>query len=376
MKPWQHGYELAFLRQISARFREHDGKRTLGAFSAVKENTVANWLHNGHLYLSAEAAVVLKISKTATTVSDFRGETICSMPAGSVIVERAAGSAQGIVDLISENSPASAPMIWRNWAGHNVDDFAARALNLARCGTTIRASSEVIAVWQRGASALGSPVSQADEAGIIPLVSTRFPTQIEAQDLETIASWPEIVESLWVDHYSSYNKRRSWHAVALRSFGGTPDFIEKPAEMSKNWKQENPETLAWPIADTPLFDLLPGARDLLAQTPANFERVRLMRLTKGGELSRHADITDKDAGTADGQIMRLHLPIRTHPSVQFTSWNLNNEEQTVHMTPGRWWYLDVRKPHRAQNMANFDRVHLVADAVANPILREAISHTQ
>jgi hypothetical protein len=373
MKPWQQGIELDVLKEIADRFKSHEKGYPLGAFSGVKENTVANWISNNHLLLSSDAAVVVRQSRATSTISDFRQQNICSMPAGSYVIDRVAGSAQGIIDLLNHRIPATAPVCWRSWAGHPIEQFVAQALSLRGAGTVIRASSEILTVYERGATLVGPQVSPADNAGIVPLVSTEFNTSTTPTDDENLALWEPIVQRLWVDHYSSYNKRRSWHAVALRSFGGHTDFIEKPSEMSKNWKQDNAEKMEWEIQDTQLFDLLPGARQLLAEIPADLERVRLMRLTQGGELSRHADITDRDAGTADGQIMRLHLPIKTHPDVRFQTWDLNNQPTTVHMIPGRWWYLDVRKPHQARNDGQHDRIHLVADAVANPILRRAIS---
>ena len=52
--------------------------------------------------------------------------------------------------------------------------------------------------------------------------------------------------------------------------------------------------------------------------PEGCDRIRFMRLrAKGGELARHADITDREAGTADGMIARFHIPIVTSPAVRF-----------------------------------------------------------
>jgi hypothetical protein len=152
------------------------------------------------------------------------------------------------------------------------------------------------------------------------------------------------------------------------------DFIEKPAEMSRKYQQEHPERLSWPIMDTPLLDELPGARDILGSLGCSLERARLMRLgATGGELTRHADITDRNAGTRLGAIARLHLPLITHESVRFTTWDINNQPRTLHMEFGRWWYLDVRKPHQAINESAFDRVHLVADCIVNEHLQSLIA---
>lgn len=226
-------------------------------------------------------------------MTDWRGLPIAEVPSGSVVIERAAGSAAALGAAIESLSDGG-PVVWRSRADHPAEQEAAALLGLVTVGSLIRASSEVLAVRARGVQAQ-NPVMAEDRVGIAPLGIAPGTEQIDA-----LQQWPLLVEQAWVDHYSSYNKRQSWHAVALRSFGGLPTFIEKPAEMSRRYQREHPERLSWPILDTALMDALPGARDVLASLDCTLERVRLMRLTGGGELSRHADITDRAAGTRVG----------------------------------------------------------------------------
>ena len=50
-----------------------------------------------------------------------------------------------------------------------------------------------------------------------------------------------------------------------------------------------------------------------------------MRLEKNqGELVRHTDQTDKEVGVEIGDIMRLHIPIKTNKDVIFNVWDTNN----------------------------------------------------
>jgi hypothetical protein len=365
-KPWQRGFPLDLLRSIAQRFQAHDEDRCLGAFAAVKETAVASWLAEERLLLSQDAAVAYRVLRTRQTVTDWRGLPIAEVPSGSVVIERAAGPAAALGAAIESLSDGG-PVVWRSWADHPAEQEAAALLGLVTVGSLVRASSEVLAVRARGVQAQ-NPVMPQDRVGIAPLGIAPGAGLVDA-----LQQWPLLVEQAWVDHYSSYNKRQSWHAVALRSFGGSPTFIEKPSEMSRRYQREHPERLSWPILDTALMDTLPGARDVLASLDCTLERVRLMRLTGGGELSRHADITDRAAGTRVGQIARLHLPIITEPSVRFTSWSLGNKPTTVHMSAGSWWYLDVRKPHRAINPSACERVHLVADCVVTPRLQRLIA---
>ncbi len=146
--------------------------------------------------------------------------------------------------------------------------------------------------------------------------------------------------------------------------------------MSKGWKAENPDRLQAPCARTAAWEAFPGAAFALAEfwgTAGSHERVRFMRLGPGGELSRHADITDRDAGLRDGQIARLHIPVTTHTDCVFEAWSPRGDRQALRMEPGGLYYLDVRKPHRVRNPTDVERVHLVVDAVVHPFLRQKIA---
>lgn len=370
MSAWQRGYDLDLLRSISQRFADHDGPLPLGAFSRARENIVAGWLSDGRLDPdpAAPALVVSRISRVRSQIPDFRRIPIAAAHPGTLIVDRVAGPADAIAAEIRRRA-GDRPILWRRWASHPEERAASESLSLDRLGTAISASSEIRAIDARDIEQTARP-DPADLVGIAPMDLPEIaPTD---QDLADLALWPDLVSERWTEHYSSYNRRRSWHAVALRSFGGSEQFIEKPAEMSRRWREEHPDALGWQPADTALLDALPGARRILSRFACPLERVRLMRLTPGGELSRHADITDRAAGLDDGQIARLHLPIVTDPSVRFQTWDLDDEPTTVHMEPGRWWYLDVRKPHRAVNESAAERIHLVVDVVVTPEIRETL----
>jgi hypothetical protein len=85
-------------------------------------------------------------------------------------------------------------------------------------------------------------------------------------------------------------------------------------------------------------------------------------------LARHSDITDPDCGTAEGKLLRIHWPIQTSPEVMFDGWLDDGARVHRHMEQGRAWYLDTRKPHRAVNKGERDRIHLVLDVYSCPEL--------
>ena len=365
MKDWQRGYPLETLQALAARFQYHDGNRTLGAFSRVKENAVADWLDAGRLVDTGSTLVATRVARQRTSVKDFTGRVAAVLAPGTLVVLRAAGPAVPLAATVRKQA-AGAPILWKAWSDHPEEREAARLLGLSNVGAAISASSEIRTIWVDQPARLAAALPPEENAGVLPL------PELATCGAAEVRGWLPEVATLWQDHYSSYNKRRSWHAVGLRSFGGDLAFIEKPAEMSKAWKTDNAAMLEAVCDDTLLMDTLPGARRLFDALPCRFERIRLMRLTAGGELARHADITDRDAGCAPGRIARLHFPIETNDQVEFTSWSLDGQPQTASMTSGCWWYLDVRKPHRAINGGSVDRVHLVADAVVSPALRNIL----
>ena len=79
--------------------------------------------------------------------------------------------------------------------------------------------------------------------------------------------------------------------------------------------------------------------------------------------------------TRDGQLVRFHIPIITHPDVKMTCWGLDGEPVEHHMAPGSIYYLDTRKPHSVANLSPVDRVHLVVDAVVTPEVRDRIARS-
>jgi hypothetical protein len=98
-----------------------------------------------------------------------------------------------------------------------------------------------------------------------------------------------------------------------------------------------------------------------------------MRLARGGgELTRHADITDPEAGTADGSVARLHIPLQTDERCVFRGWGLDGRENRAHFPERALCYLDTRKPHAVINEGERDRIHLVVDCHSGPELRAMI----
>ena len=179
----------------------------------------------------------------------------------------------------------------------------------------------------------------------------------------------------YTNHYSNYNKGKSWSALSLRGYSPDPAFITKPVEMSKRWQLEHIKE-DFIMQDTELRGGLFQVEEVLGLFPSALHRIRLMRLApNGGELERHTDQVDPDTGVKNGNVMRFHFPLVTNEDVSFTTWQVDGTKKTIHMREGECWYLDTRKPHSAVNNGTTDRIHLVVDVEANDKIRELIDGT-
>ena len=358
---WSHGFDLAVLQRVVDRFADVDAPYVLGAFTAVTRPTVAEWMAAGELRdIAAVPLVVSRRVRQVSTVRDFTGRTLCRLPVGALHVRRVAVASAAECDALVRQLARERRVLFEGWAEYDAHHEIARRAGLDRIGSKVRSSSEIVALWARG---LPAAERDATEALAMHQLDLRFDVSAARDELSAVDTW--------VDHYSNYNARHTWHAVALRSYGGDALTIEKPAEMTQHWRRAHADALALDVSDTPLMSELPACAAICDAVPGRKQRVRLMRLAaRRGELQRHTDIGDPDSGIADDRVARVHVPLVTSSDVHFTAWELQyGATVDVQMAAGEAWYLDTRKPHRATNTGDADRVHLVIDVHSSPALR-------
>ena len=370
MKPWQNGYDIELLKQISAPFKSEYKPYVFGAFGIPKERDVAISLKAGRLVYSKDFknVFIYNLLKRDSVQRAFNG-VACRIDKGSYFISNIASAGKynkKWYDRLFSKFHNISVEIFQEHPGQ-------RAL-LKEYGyylsfVKIKAGSEIKGVYTNMKINAGY-FSKADMRGICLLkkncLTNSYVNSIRAE----IEQY-----STWADHYSTYNKRKSWQAFSLRGFiPKEPQFIEKPAEMSQGWKDSHKNILQNVCQDTIIYKRFPTVKKIIKLLKIEPERVRFMKLkAKVGELSRHADITDRAAGTLNGSIARLHIPIQTNDSVYFNSWALDGRMSKVKMKVGNLYYLDTRKPHRAVNLASTDRLHLVIDAKCNQRLRDALT---
>ena len=160
---------------------------------------------------------------------------------------------------------------------------------------------------------------------------------------------------------TKYNAKGDWDAVSIKGYSDDIGNILKPGVLKSDVE---PAELRW----TSLYeesDLLP-LKEILSHIPAEFERVRVMRLKAGTTIKKHTDKIDKEI--KQGNIVRLHVPLRTNNNVHFYLWE-GKDQYHFNLEVGKYYYVDVSKAHAVHNKADMDRLHLVIDCYNNDKLK-------
>ena len=174
------------------------------------------------------------------------------------------------------------------------------------------------------------------------------------------------VENLELSLVKTKYNDGNWEAISLRGYSSDPGFILKPGVL------RTVETVSV-LQDTTLRSMpeMKAVNEILEQIPAEFERIRIMRLKAGTKISKHTDKVDKSIGFDDGQIVRLHVPLKTDPKVVFALYE-GKERKEFFFEKGNYYYADVTQPHEVHNEWDQDRLHLVVDCYSNQKLRDLI----
>lgn len=369
---WALGYPLAELKSYSGLFRSAHSSLVFGAFGIPKERDIATAMAAGRMFVNSSkdevhaAAIVKKLGRPSIH-HDFTGRQIEVSGwymSDIAAVDENSGTTM-VEDIIDRH--AMLPM----WAEvFEEDKVAKNTVQLCRfqyAFTKVSAGSEVKGVYVLGA-APPPPLPPVEEITLC-LLQHNFISPANLRPL--VNELAKLDPKYWTQHYSSYNKGGTWEALALRGYDSSdPTFVIKPPEMSRKWRQDNRKRLNAQPADTSLYKEFSAMRRLVESIPGRKDRVRLMRLAKNkGELTRHADITDREAGVGNGRVTRLHIPLITNDKVVFRSWDSRGKE--IRLTPPEvsLMYLDQRKPHAVTNGGDLDRVHLVVDVFSGPELR-------
>ena len=191
-----------------------------------------------------------------------------------------------------------------------------------------------------------------------------------AEDLSGVAEFLDNIDFTKVK--TKYTKGKDWTAISLYGYGPNPTDILKPGVLKSSVQID--EKLQW----TSLMKAttrLNAVYKVLEKLPCEYERVRFMKLEAGKIIGRHSDKIDKDLGFDDGEIVRIHVPIRTNSNVVFSLFESPRSKVPYEysLKTGHYYYTDVTKPHAVRNESEVDRIHLVVDCYSNDTLRTLIA---
>ena len=189
---------------------------------------------------------------------------------------------------------------------------------------------------------------------------------------EDLSSAAEFLDDLdFTKVKTKYTKGNDWTAISLYGYGSKITDILKPGVLKSSVSVD--EQLQW----TSLHEATPlnPVFKILENLPCKYERVRFMKLEAGKVIGKHSDKIDKDLGFDDGQIMRIHVPIRTNDDVVFSLYESPRAKVAYeyNLKTGHYYYMDVTKPHAVRNMSEVDRIHLVVDCYVNDSLRTMVA---
>lgn len=377
---WTHGIPMERLKSLAAVFRDAHKRHVYGAFGLVKERDIAAALAEDALLVKREndvpaACAILHRLKNPGRMTDVAAREIAIPPGHVKVTAIAARRTEPAAALLAYLAEKHGPRLWVE--AFEEDDVMRAALarvpQLQWVATRIAAGSEVKGMYTTAPVDGLAPLHPAEAASLVVL-DDAFITE---DDQRVLLGEIDRTAETWAQHYSTYNKRQSWTAIALRGYDAAdPTFIIKPAEMAQSWKAEHPERMKARAEWTRAAHAMPCVMAVVERIVcgAGADRIRLMRLAPKGELARHADITDRDAGLADGRLARLHLPLRTSPRVTMRGWDKRGGQVETRFPERALCYLDQRGPHQVVNGdPECQRIHLVVDVESDSRLRGVIA---
>jgi hypothetical protein len=368
--------DYAFANVVVKLFLESYRPYTFGSFGKPTLQQVREAIAKGQLIYSTSrghtmtSAAIFKILKADSYHTDFSGRR-CLIKQGSVYVNNlgvlpghVGVTVPSIVARLSTDRPNAALWIEIHEEDKMLREQLEKRLGFRYVMTKIKASSDIKSLYLNSSSFEKLPAIKPLEIPAFALLVSNFLSSLELKSiLLELHNYTSQRADAWAQHYSHYNKRRSWTAFALRGFRpDDPAFICKPSKMSRRWQAENSKLLRAICANTSAARYFGNTMAVVRRIPGQKERVRFLRLTASrGELSRHADVSRTTILDAGASVIRLHIPLVTHEDVLFESWGLRGEHQKMHFKTGGLYYLDNRKPHRVFNNSPVDRIHLVVD---------------
>lgn len=371
MKSWQQGIELSKINEVKEIFKDYNSK-LVSPFSQWGGPKIAKSLSQGRLIKlsSGTAYIDTHIAKTSTNIKMFPDVIIGRKLKGDRVVNAFCGDYSNGIDvaeLMGYFNGFQEP----TWIFINEEDVQQKAIvnsvGYNKVGTKFNTFGELHGVYFKDAS------GNRKHPFVDPSENVCM-KQLNVPDLQCIIStFLSKLEGYnnFSNHPSKTNKYNSWGALSIRGYSSSISDIGKPSVGKKEWASNQ----SGQLQNTELYETFSEEiEQILECIPSNhIDRIRIMKLTPGGEIARHSDQIEKTAGFSDGKLCRIHVPIQTDDNVLFHMWNSHGKRETVHMPVGSMFIFDYRKPHAVTHTGTVDRLHIVLDVECNDKLRELIN---
>ena len=311
IKEWQKGFDLDQLISVTDKFKTFN-KYSCSPFSEMKKNDIALCLHEKTLVELKGSIFTVQECKVRSPIYMYQDILIGYREPGDIKIDKFS-----FTDFNQEFHQEFYDYLIRKytkdvWLCSWAEDTATNnifAEYFQRVGTKVTTFGELIVYWFLPHTK--DIFGDAREHPVVSDTESYNLTKLKLPDISSIISKvQDKISKLpqFSNHYSNYNKRKSWSAISLRGYSPEPEFMTKPSEMNKKWQEENIDTI-FELQDTYLYDDFPEVKELVNMLNADeIHRIRFMKLkSRDGELERHTDLVDDDSGVGDGKLMRIHF---------------------------------------------------------------------
>ena len=264
MKDWQKGIELDELLKLEKTW---DGfnERCLSPFLEMKKNKIANSIDLNEYQFGHQWAIQSRVLKAKSKINMYSAYKIpiATVEKGDRVVDRmACNQPEEVVRIMQRYNEDTFLFINEE---HNIDRFVASWAGFRKLGIKINTFGDIQGVYfkDRVEGAFGKRefpeqnMMHEAEYKVLTQADFRPVPWIGAEGLrfgwicEALKERLEIMDYEFTNHYSNYNKDKSWSAISLRGYSPDWGMITKPEEMSKKWKEENKD-VEFKLQDTEL----------------------------------------------------------------------------------------------------------------------------
>ena len=284
MKDWQKGIELDELLKLEKTWEGYN-ERCLSPFLEMKKNKIAAAMDESKYEYGHEWAIQSRILKVKSKINMYSAYKIpiATVEKGDRVIDRIAfNQPEDIVRTLKKYDEDT--FLYLN-EEHFCDKFVAKQAGYRKLGIKINTFGDIQGVYFKDQpSFLGDMREFKEQNMMLPaekvvLRKTGIPDVSNICDI--IKQRLDVLNYEFTNHYSNYNKGKSWSAISLRGYTPEWSFITKPAEMSKKWKEEN-KNGEFKLQDTELRKMFPEVEDILRWLPGKPHRIRFMNLSPGG----------------------------------------------------------------------------------------------